>query len=154
MQNASLQFDDLTMKKETREKQLHLATDGRKVGRRDTVPGDRKSGECLVMGDSIIRNVGSECSDMKLECFPGIITEQLHRVIENRNQGNPDTVVIQVNTNDLRRNGNLDYVMGDVYDLVNTAKTKFSTSRVVPSCVLRRREVSWRRTGAVNNRYE
>jgi hypothetical protein len=25
------------------------------------VPGDRKGGECLVLGDSIICNVGSDC---------------------------------------------------------------------------------------------
>jgi hypothetical protein len=28
-----------------------------------------------------------------------------------------------VGTNDLRQTGNLDYVMGDIYDLVNMAKT-------------------------------
>jgi hypothetical protein len=44
--------------------------------------------------------------------------------------------------------------MGDVYDLVNTAKTKFSESRVVLIGVLRRRDVSWRSNGAVNSRYE
>jgi len=44
--------------------------------------------------------------------------------------------------------------MGDVYDLVNTAKTKFSASRVVLSGVLRREDVSWRRSGAVNDRLE
>jgi len=59
-----------------------------------------------------------------------------------------------VGTKDLRRIGNLDYVMGDVYDLVNTAKTNLSTSRVVLSSAMRRRDVSRRRTGAVNNRYE
>jgi len=46
------------------------------------VPGDRKGGECLVLGDSIIRNVGTESSAMKIECFPGIRTEQLHRVLK------------------------------------------------------------------------
>jgi hypothetical protein len=91
---------------------------------------------------------------MKVECFPGIRTEQLHMVIERRELGSPDSVVIHVGTNDLRRNGNLDYVMGDVYDLVNTAKTKFSASRVVLSGVLRREDVSWWRIGAVNNRLE
>jgi len=44
--------------------------------------------------------------------------------------------------------------MGDVYDLVNTAKTKFSASRVVLSGVLWREGMSWRRIGAVNNRLE
>jgi len=57
--------------------------------------------------------------------------EQLHRFIENRDLGSPDTVVMHVGTNDLRRTGNRDCGMRDVYDLLNTAKTKFSTSRVV-----------------------
>jgi hypothetical protein len=50
----------------------------------------------------------------------------------------PLGLVIHIGTNDLRRTRNLDYVMGDVYDLANTAKTKFSKSRVVLSGVLRR----------------
>ena len=41
-----------------------------------------------------------------------------------------------------------------IYDLVNTAKTKFSTSRVVLSGAMLRLDVSWWRTGAVNSRYE
>jgi hypothetical protein len=64
-----------------------LATAGKEVGRRNTVPGDRKGGECLVLGDSIIRNVGTEFSDMKVECFSDIRTEQPHGVIENRDLG-------------------------------------------------------------------
>jgi hypothetical protein len=44
--------------------------------------------------------------------------------------------------------------MEDIYDLVNTAKTKFSVSRVVFSGVLQREDVSWRRIGAVNDRLE
>jgi len=63
-------------------------------------PDDRKGGECLVLGDSIIRNVGTKCSDVKTECFPGIRTEQLHRVIENRDLGCPDTVIIHVGIKD------------------------------------------------------
>jgi hypothetical protein len=91
---------------------------------------------------------------MKVECFPAIRTEQLHRVIENRDLENPDTVIIHVGTNNLRRTGNLDYVMGDVYDLVNTAKSKYSTSRVVLSGMLRRQDVSWWRIRAINSIYE
>jgi hypothetical protein len=44
--------------------------------------------------------------------------------------------------------------MGDVYALVNKAKTKFPQSRLVLSGVLRRRDVSWRRIGALNGRYD
>ena len=89
LQNALLQIDDLRRKNKALEEELRLATAGRDVGGRDTVPGDRKGGECLVLGDSIIRNVGTECTDMKVVCFLGIRTEQLHRVIENRDLGNP-----------------------------------------------------------------
>jgi len=69
-----------------------------------------------VLGKSIIRNVGTECPDMKFECFPRIRTEQLQRVFERRQLGSPDLVFFHVGTNDLRRTGNLDYVIGDVYN--------------------------------------
>ena len=109
---------------------------GRGVSTRDTAPDHLKGGECLVLGDSIIWNVGAECRGMKVECFPGIRTEQLQGVIENRDLGNPDTVIIHVGTNDIRKTGNLDYILGDIYDLVNTVQTKFPTSRVVLSGML------------------
>jgi hypothetical protein len=44
--------------------------------------------------------------------------------------------------------------MGDMYALVYKAETKFSKSRLVLSGVLRRRDVSWRRIGAPNGRYD
>lgn len=50
--------------------------------------------------------------------------EQLHSVMESRDLGNPDTVLIHVDTNDLRSR-NLDYVMDKVYSLVATANSKF-----------------------------
>jgi hypothetical protein len=108
MHNVLLQTDDLTRKNKALEEQLQLAAGGKEVGRRDTVLGHLKGGEWLVLGDSIIQNVGTECSDMKFKCFPGIRKEQLHRVIENRDLGIPDIYVSHVGTDDLRRNGNLD----------------------------------------------
>jgi hypothetical protein len=88
---------------------------------------------------------------MDVQCFPGIRNEHLKSAVENRELGNADTL-IHVDTNDLRRNENLDYVMGEVYDLVNTAKTKFPKSILILSGVLRRQDVSWRRIGAQNDR--
>jgi hypothetical protein len=44
--------------------------------------------------------------------------------------------------------------MGDVYALVNKARAKFPQARLVLSGVLRRRDVSWRRIGALNDRYD
>lgn len=60
--------------------------------------------------------------------------------MENKDIRSPDTVVIHIGTNDLRRSVNLDFVMGDMYALVNTAKSKFLQSRLL----LRHRDVSWR----------
>jgi hypothetical protein len=39
---------------------------------------------------------------MRVECFPGIRNEQQQSVMENRDLGSFDTVVINVGTNDLR----------------------------------------------------
>ena len=50
LQNALLQIDNLSRKNKALEEQLQLATAGREVGRWDTVPADRKGGECLSVG--------------------------------------------------------------------------------------------------------
>ena len=55
--------------------------------------------------------------------------------------GSPETAIIHVGTNDLRKTQDLDVVMGDVYELVTTAKKKFPNCRLVLSGVLRRRDV-------------
>jgi hypothetical protein len=57
--------------------------------------------------------------------------------MENRDLGYSDTVVIHVGTNDVRRSRNLEYVKGEVYDLVHATKLKFPDSRLVLSGVLR-----------------
>jgi hypothetical protein len=78
----------------------------------------------------------------------GVRTEQLRRVMGNRDMGSPDTVVIHVGTNDLRRARNINYVMGDVHAMVKKANTKFPQASLVLSGVIRLRDVSWRRIGA------
>ena len=62
---------------------------------------------------------------MRVECFPGIRADQLRRVMESRDLGYSVAVVIHVGTNYVRRYRNLDYIMREMYDLVNTAKAKF-----------------------------
>jgi len=59
-----------------------------------------------------------------------------------------------VGTNDFRRSRNLDYVMGEVYDIVNMARAKFPGSRLVLVGVLRSKGVKWRLVGATNDRLE
>jgi lysophospholipase L1-like esterase len=108
----------------------------------------------VVVGDSILRNVGAEHAVMKVECFLGFKTEQLHRVTEKRDLGSPETIIIHVGTNDMRTMRNLDFIMGEVYALVSTAKKKLPNCRLVLSGVLRCRDVSWWCTGALNDRFD
>lgn len=151
---AHVQIEELTRRNKALVEQLRSAEKGNDVEKRDTVTVKPRREKCLVLGDSIVRNVGAEKSDMRVECFPGIRSDQLRRVIQNRDLGCTDAVVIHVGTNDVRSARNLDYVMGEVYDLVNTAKKKFQGSRLIVSGVLRSRGVSWRRVGAANDRLE
>jgi len=88
---------------------------------------------------------------MKLEYFPGIKTEHLHRVMEKKELGVPETVIIHVGANDIRATGNLDFLMGEVYALVSTAKKNLPKCGLLLSGVLRRIDVSWRRTGALKH---
>jgi len=97
--------------------------------------------KCLVLGDSIVRNVGAGKSNITVECFPGIRADQLRKVLENRGVEYSDTVINYVGTNDVRRSINLDYIMVEV----NTAKAKFPGSRLVLSDVLRCKGVKRRR---------
>jgi len=134
LQNALRQIDELKARNRKLEAMLLLAGDGK----RDTVPAKQKFTKCIVVSDSMLRNVGAEHADMKVECFPGIEIEQLQRMIKKRDIGSPETVIIRVGTNYLRTTRNLDFVMGEVYALVATAKRKLANCRLVLSGVLRR----------------
>ena len=154
LQEALKQIDTLTKRNRSLEEKLSQITDNRYMTSGDKEQVHQGVNGLLVLGDSIVRNVGDDHPDMKIGCFPGIRAEQLQRVIEKRDFGAPDTLIIHVGTNDIKNARNLDYVMGDIYDLTNTVKTKFSTSRVILSGILRRRDTSWRRIGALNDRME
>jgi hypothetical protein len=83
----------------------------------------------MVVDDSVLCNVRAEHADMKVECFPGIKTEQLHRMVEKWDIGSLETDVIHVGTDVWRTTRNLDFVM-EVYPVVAMAKRKF------PNCIL------------------
>jgi len=57
-------------------------------------------------------------------------------------------------TNDLRTTRNLDFVMGQVYALVATAKRKLPNGKLVMSGVFLHRDMSWWHTGALNDRFD
>jgi len=110
------------------------------TGKRNTVPMKQKVEKCVAAYDSILRIFGAEHADMMVECFPGIKTEQLHRVLDKRDLGSPQTVIIHVVPNDMRTTRNLDF--REVYALMSAAKKKLPKCRLVLSGVLRRRDVS------------
>jgi hypothetical protein len=115
--NALQQIDELKFTNRELEEKLQLQLVG--AGKRSMVAkqkdaklqlvGDlkrdaemkQKDAKCMVMGNSVLRKVGAEHTDMMVECFPGISAEQLHRMIEKRDLGNPETVIIHIGTNDL-----------------------------------------------------
>lgn len=104
LRDAQIQIDELKLRNKALE-QLQMKERGK-----DEVKlhmGAVKTGreKCLVLGDSIVRNVGAEKSNTRVECFPRIRSDQLLRVVEDRatekrDLGNPDAVVIHVGTND------------------------------------------------------
>jgi hypothetical protein len=67
------QIDELKARNRELEAELQMAGSG--IG--DTMPTKHEVTKCVVVGDSILRNVGAEHADMMLECFPRIKTEQL-----------------------------------------------------------------------------
>jgi hypothetical protein len=110
LQNVLRQIDELTVRNRELEAKLHMAGSGDK----GSMLTKQKVVKCMIVGDSLVRNVGTEHGDTKVECFPGIKTEQLHRVMERRELDSAETLIIHVGTNDLRSMKNLDLIMGEV----------------------------------------
>jgi hypothetical protein len=93
--DAQIQIEELKLRNKALEEQL-LTENGKYVGKGDTVTLKPVGEKCLVLGDSIGRNVGAEKSNKRVECFPGIRADQLRRVMENRDLGYSVVVVIHV----------------------------------------------------------
>jgi len=78
LQNVLRQIDEL--KARNREIQAKLLMAGN--GERDAMPTKQKVTKCMVVGESIMRNVGAKHADMKVECFPGLKTGQLYLLVK------------------------------------------------------------------------
>jgi hypothetical protein len=101
LQNTLLETEDLKRNNKRIEDQLRVAAEGSEVNKCDTLQGYHKGEKCLVLGDSVIRNVGTERRNMVVECFQGIRTDQMHRVVENRDLGHPTPKIKNKNTSDV-----------------------------------------------------
>ena len=146
LRDAQVQIEELQWRNKALEEQLLLVENGKNVGNGDTVTVKPVGEKRLVLGDSIVRNVGAEKPNMRVECFPRIRADQLQRVMENRDLGHSDAVVIHVGTNDVRRSRNLDYIMREY------GKDKIPRLQTVLSGVLRSKGVTWRHIGEANDR--
>ena len=135
-------------------KELEEKIKQERVGKMEPAPAKDSSTKCIVVGDSMIRNLGADQEEISVECFPGIKTDQLHKVMENTDLGGPEIIILHIGTNDLKSTRNLDWIMGEAYDLVAMVKKKLPYSRLILSGVIRRRDVKWRRVGALNDRLE
>jgi hypothetical protein len=100
LQNALRQIDELKVRNRKLEAKLQMAGSGE----RDTMPTKQKVEKCVVVGDSIVRNVGAYHADMKVKCLPAIKAEQLHRVMERWDLVSAETFIIHVGTNDSKIN--------------------------------------------------
>jgi len=154
LRDAQIQIEELKRRNKVLEEQLLMKENGKNVGKGHTMAVKPVGEKCLVLGDSILRNVKAGKSNVRIEFFPGIRADQLRRVMENIDLGHSEAIVIHEETNDIRRPRNLDYIMGEMYDLVNKAEAKFPGSRLVLSGVLKSEGIKWRRLGAANDRLE
>ncbi len=140
-------LEDCLKRNKELEEQLQASTSSVSESTTNADKGTEKN--VLVLGDSIVRHTGTGNEALDVRCFPGIRTAQLRRVIESQDMGRPDAVILHVVTNDSKRN--VDYVIGDIYELVTAARKKFPTAKLILSGLLRRRDTRWTRIGLIND---
>ena len=94
LQTALQQTDELKARSSELEAKLLLTG----AGKIETVSAKQKFTKRMLVSDSMLRNVGAVHAGLMVECFPGIKTVELHRVIDERDLGSPETVIIHVCT--------------------------------------------------------
>jgi hypothetical protein len=67
--DAQSTIEELKRRNEALEEQLRLLKKGNDVGKLDTLYVNPEGAKCLVLGDSIARNVGTDKTNMRVECF-------------------------------------------------------------------------------------
>jgi hypothetical protein len=78
--------------------------------------------------------------------------DELKCQMERREEGNPSMIIVHVGSNDLRRE--VDFIMGDMYDLILATRKIYSEAKNIVIGVLRRKDVHWRKIGRVNEAFE
>lgn len=111
-----------------------------------------ENSEAIVLGDSLLKGLWHVLRGMKtkVNCFPGISVEQLCDLL-NVTESNEGVrlVVLHVGSNNLR-NTQLDYIVGELWNVVEQTKKVFPRAKIVISAVLMRRDVPFRRVSLLN----
>jgi hypothetical protein len=71
LRDAEIKIEELKRRNKALEEQILLTENGKFVGKADTVTVKPVGEKCVVLDDSIVRNVGTEQPDMRVECFTG-----------------------------------------------------------------------------------
>jgi len=71
LRDTQIQIEELKRINKALEEQLLLTENGKDVGKGDTVTVKPVGEKCLVMGDSIVRNVGGRKFKHEFRVFPG-----------------------------------------------------------------------------------
>lgn len=104
----------------------------------------------IILGDSMVRNVGRCVEESVVYCYPGIRVKQLTQQVDEINE-NPDVVMVHVGTNDIHSSPTPSHIMEDMRKLVTKARNKFEGAKVVISGLIHRHDVDFKYISAVNS---
>lgn len=104
-----------------------------------------KMGKRIVIGSSLVGGLRKYLANdnITVNCYPGLRLNELIKIIEDTPVNNDVKIVmLHVGGNDLDRSlDDIDYVVGDTYVVVELAKLKFPTAKILLSSVLPRRSI-------------
>lgn len=120
-----------------------------------TVRSRRRRGHpCLIVGSSLVRDARRhiERREARVIALPGATVRAVQREIQNMD---PDpevrAMVLHVGGNDVKDAPSPDYIIGDLYNLVEDAKVKFTKANIVVNGILWRKGFSRKMVQIVNN---
>lgn len=146
--------NNLREKLEQAEQQVKILKEENMRLRQGEMSEKQKCGPtCVVIGDSMVRHIGYQQPEIEVECYPGIRLEEAKNMIERQERQDPEKIIFHMGTNDIRRR-NIDYVMAELYDLVQTTKSIYPRAKIIISGIIRRRDVNWRKVGLANDSFE
>jgi hypothetical protein len=130
------------------------------------LPNESQMGKCLVIGDSLLRHSGKQCSKagVVVDVNPGAKTSSIkHKLLSYVNK-KPESIYLNVGTNDvpLGYNGGAGYnggggkraILDSMADLLYMIRTKFPNSKVFLNSIPIRRDINKKSLVQLNEQIE